>query len=346
MNDPRISIAMTTYNGGKYLKDQLDSVLSQTVLPFEIVICDDGSTDGTVDILKEYETNWEGLIHVYQNKYNLGWADNFLKAAGLCAGDWVCFSDQDDVWYEDKIEKIQEIIKRDLDGVVLIAHSADVVDENLRPLGHRMPDFKRAAIIDPNKRHGFKAYLGFSMAFSRRLITDYTWTRRPRSYCPLVTTERPHDVWVHTLANALGSTYVIPQSLAAYRRHGGVETGACDKRGVVRRVGDSRHVGTEHYRYLADVAHEFSLVLQDLSSEAMNSVVAEKLSHSSQLYNKLSRVMRVRSQLYGSEARSGKAKAIVENILMGGYFGSPFYSMGWRSLLKDIWNLVEGSVVI
>lgn len=107
----KVSIAMATYNGGKYLREQLDSLYSQTRIPDEVVVCDDNSTDNTVEILEEYKQR-KGLRY-YVNNSALGVNKNFEKAIRLCTGDYIAICDQDDVWMPQKIEislkKLQEI---------------------------------------------------------------------------------------------------------------------------------------------------------------------------------------------------------------------------------------------
>lgn len=107
----KISIAIATYNGGKYLREQLESLYSQTRIPNEVVVCDDNSIDNTVEILEEYKQR-KGLKY-YVNNPGLGVNKNFEKAIRLCTGDYIAICDQDDVWMPQKIEvslrKLQEI---------------------------------------------------------------------------------------------------------------------------------------------------------------------------------------------------------------------------------------------
>ena len=98
-----ISIALTTYNGEKFLKEQLDSILNQTYSDYELVVCDDCSTDSTRQILKEYEKK-DKRINVFLNNNNLGFKNNFEKAISLCTGEYIALSDQDDIWDEKKLE--------------------------------------------------------------------------------------------------------------------------------------------------------------------------------------------------------------------------------------------------
>ena len=105
-----ISIAMTTYNGEKYISAQIDSILSQTVSDFELVVCDDVSTDNTVDILKDYALK-DCRLKLCCNGQNLGFKNNFAKAISLCKGEYIAFCDQDDVWTNDHLEVLlREII--------------------------------------------------------------------------------------------------------------------------------------------------------------------------------------------------------------------------------------------
>ena len=103
----KISIAMATYNGAAYLQEQLDSFLAQTRLPDEVVITDDCSTDETLEIIKGFEESAPFNVHWEQNEHNLGYTGNFNKALIKTTGDLVFLSDQDDVWFRDKLEQVE-----------------------------------------------------------------------------------------------------------------------------------------------------------------------------------------------------------------------------------------------
>lgn len=105
MNENKtVSVIMGTYNGAKYIREQLDSILSQTYPLKEIIIQDDGSTDETVAICEEYAKRYP-IIHFSRNEHNLGFNLNFKSAAMKATGDFVAISDQDDVWFPEKIAK-------------------------------------------------------------------------------------------------------------------------------------------------------------------------------------------------------------------------------------------------
>lgn len=98
-----LSASVLTYNGAAYIKKQLDSILTQTQKVDEIVICDDGSTDDTIAIIRAYQNNNPGTIHLYQNEVQLGSTKNMEKCLGLVKGDIVFLADQDDIWLPTKV---------------------------------------------------------------------------------------------------------------------------------------------------------------------------------------------------------------------------------------------------
>lgn len=98
-----VSVAMATYNGEKYICEQVNSVLKQTYSDFELVICDDCSKDSTVQILREYEKK-DSRIKIFINEQNMGFAKNFEKLISFCSGDYIAFCDQDDIWESKHLE--------------------------------------------------------------------------------------------------------------------------------------------------------------------------------------------------------------------------------------------------
>ncbi len=124
---------MCTYNGSKHIKEQLESIIYQTRKPDEIIICDDCSSDNTVEIAQNLLSVSTIKSTIIRNEINLGFRKNFEKAIGLCHGDIVFLSDQDDVWLPEKIEKVANIFDND-EEVIMAFHDACLVDGNLHPL--------------------------------------------------------------------------------------------------------------------------------------------------------------------------------------------------------------------
>ena len=221
-----ISIAMATYNGERYLGAQLDSLAKQTLRPFELVVCDDGSTDDTIAILKGFAAHAPFRVSVRCNETRLGFTENFLKAANLCSGEWIGFCDQDDFWLPNKLEVIASQIAA-VPSLLMVMHSATCSDENLVPLGVRRPDFRSDRIVKPSTL--IPNWPGFATVFRSDLLALGAGLDRPRNEYDAkgLTT---HDRWVYLLANVFGEIACLSQSLALHRRHADAVTGLPKRR--------------------------------------------------------------------------------------------------------------------
>jgi glycosyltransferase involved in cell wall biosynthesis len=126
----KISVALCTFNGFKYLTKQIDSILNQQgAIPDEIIICDDKSIDDTLKILTEYKTLYPNIFKIYVNEINLGSTKNFEKAISLCSGDYIFLSDQDDIWKNNKIQKVLEVFNKNPDAEGVFSN-ADLIDKD------------------------------------------------------------------------------------------------------------------------------------------------------------------------------------------------------------------------
>src|ERR1700738_4384526 len=138
MSKQSISIAMTTFNGAPYLREQLTSLASQSLKPLELVVCDDGSTDETVSILQIFSARAPFEVRIFQNAQRLGYQQNFIKAASLCKGALIAFCDQDDVWNDDKLQVVSNHFVQSDD--LLVAHDYGVFFEDS---GQLIPSYFR-----------------------------------------------------------------------------------------------------------------------------------------------------------------------------------------------------------
>ena len=125
-----ISIAMCSYNGERFIKEQIDSIIAQTYKNFELIIVDDGSKDNTINIIKEYQLK-DHRIKLFQNDNNLGFVKNFEKAISLCSGDFIALADQDDVWKKNKLE----VFLKNINGNMLIYSDAILIDQHSKETG-------------------------------------------------------------------------------------------------------------------------------------------------------------------------------------------------------------------
>ena len=195
---------MATYNGARYLKEQLDSFVAQTQLPDELIICDDASSDETVKILSAFAKQAPFNVHLQCNLENLGYAKNFSKALSLCTGDLVFLSDQDDVWFPDKIKTIVNLAEDDAVNQVFM-NDAELTYGDLRPTGlTKLGQIRTAGLSE-------RAFvMGCCAAIKSRLLKDAL---------PIPGGYGAHDAWIIDMAYGLEKRRVIEKSLQYYRRH-------------------------------------------------------------------------------------------------------------------------------
>lgn len=211
-----VSIAMATYNGARYLREQLDSILCQSVDDFELIICDDCSTDDTWDILQEYEQK-DSRIHCFRNDKNLGFVKNFEKTFTLCRGEYIACSDQDDVWLDNHLQILLHSIK-DYD---LVCGNAYLTDENLVKSDSTLLDLLNIDFFPVTKNEWFffllhnSIFQGAALLFRRTLL---------KSALPFPANICFHDYWLALhAASQNGVAYVI-DSILYYRRHNNTVT--------------------------------------------------------------------------------------------------------------------------
>ncbi len=124
-----ISVALCTYNGEKFLTEQIESILNQTLAVTEIVVCDDGSQDQTPAILQFYQQHYPNLFRIYINEKNVGSSKNFEKALGLCTGDYIFFADQDDSWRKEKVALTVSLFNQNPDALGVFSDAHLINDE-------------------------------------------------------------------------------------------------------------------------------------------------------------------------------------------------------------------------
>jgi len=218
----KISVALCTYNGEKYLPAQLESILLQSLMPGELVVCDDCSNDGTLATLIEFASRAPFPVHIHRNEINLGSTRNFEKAIQLCSGDIIMLCDQDDVWKPCKIERIATVFRANPEAGYVFS-DAELVDEDLRPL-HRslweatgfQGELKKLFLQGDQFRCFTKQHFvtGATMAF-RTAISRLAMPFPSKGFWI-------HDGWIALIASVTGAPGVpICESLIAYRQHAG-----------------------------------------------------------------------------------------------------------------------------
>lgn len=198
-----VSVCIATYNGEKYVSQQVNSILSQLGMEDELVVSDDGSTDHTVDIIESIN---DGRIRIFRNRGQHGFIHNFENSLKHADGDFVFISDQDDIWKPNKLQ----VSMRYLQKYDMILHDAELIDQDGLSLHKHYSEFL-------HKRKGFWAnmwktrWLGCCMAFRRNVLE-----------CALPFPQHivGHDGWISFIGLACFSYIYIPDVLIEYRRHG------------------------------------------------------------------------------------------------------------------------------
>lgn len=203
----KISVCIPTYNGEKYIKGQIRSILDQLSDNDEIIISDDGSNDQTIAIIKEFD---DSRIRIFehekqQQRFLFGYtAKNIENALNKATGDIIFLSDQDDVWLPGKVEKVKEVLGSS-DAVLT---DCNIVDENLNELVHSKITSEKVKISDLRNIYTC-GYLGCCIAFKRNLL----------EHILPIPKNVPHDLWIGLVCNNFGSFKILQEPLLLYRRH-------------------------------------------------------------------------------------------------------------------------------
>jgi glycosyltransferase involved in cell wall biosynthesis len=313
-----ISVALCTYNGGKRLKSQLDSYLTQQRLPDELIVCDDCSSDNTLQILDSYAREAPFPVRIEVNSANLRSTKNFEKAIGLCRGDIIALSDQDDVWKPEKLAHIAEWMARDPQVAYSFSNAA-VVDDELTPYGETLWD---AVGFSRSEQASF-ATEGFRQLLKWNRVTGATMAFRScwRNLLLPIPREWVHDAWIALILSGVSSGSPIPKALIRYRQHQNQQIGE-RKRGLLQQFRVARLMSAEHH---ASNVAKFRQLLERLESypnlprEALT-LLTEKVEH-----------LQVRASLRVNH--QWRLPFVLQEWFKGRYTQ---YSRGWKACAQDL----------
>jgi glycosyltransferase involved in cell wall biosynthesis len=254
----RISVAMCTFNGGRYLEEQLESIARQSRLPSELVVCDDRSTDDSLIILRRFQREAPFAVKVIQNSQRLGSTRNFDQAIGLARGALIALCDQDDRWAPTKLERLSAVLDENpfLGGVF---SDASLIDEDGRHIGLRL-----------FARHKFSAakQLGFlgcptATLLKHDVVTGATLMFRAtiRRYCSPIPASWVHDGWLAWMIALHSRLSLVAEPLIDYRIHGGQQLGVATNAQSASGKGETRR------QFYKRVGHQFEDLLQRVLAE-------------------------------------------------------------------------------
>lgn len=327
----KVSIAMCSYNGGRYIEAQLESIAAQERAPDELVVCDDCSGDDTVHLIEGFARRAAFPVRVIANHENLGTSKNFEQAIGLCAGDIILLADQDDIWMPQKLKRIEAAFNCHQEtGLVLT--NAEVVDERLEPLGYDIWQF--AGLAADERRciedgRGFRIMLRRSVTFG---ITMAFHARYKKMILPLPANQAVfnsplpiHDKWIALIIASVARVGLIEEKLLLYRQHVHQQTGAAQMirltqqgasawQPLVRNVFESAAATYREMR--ATIAAQPHHLLHSDDLKELDALIAHLEARARVPLHRLKRVPHIVRELGG-----------------GGYHR---YANGWRSAIKDL----------
>jgi glycosyltransferase involved in cell wall biosynthesis len=317
------SVAMCTYNGARFVAEQLESVAAQTRPPAELVVCDDGSTDETPAIVERFARRAPFPVRLHLNERNLGSTQNFGRAVGLCAGGLIALSDQDDVWQPSKLERLGARFAARPE-VGLIFTDAELVDERLRPVGRGLWE---SVGFGPKERRLIRGGRAVDLLLPGWHVTGATLAFRAE-FKPLVL-DIPddlgmlHDGWIALLVAAAAEVDYLDEPLIRYRQHPRQQVGAAQKQAAAGgAVAAARRPNS--YGELIRIAERVSARLDERAD-------GPRAADSRRRIDARLRHLRARAALPAGKLR--RLPAVLRELLTLRYH---HYSNGARSAVKDL----------
>lgn len=321
-----ISVAMCTYNGVAYIQQQLESILRQTVLPEQIVISDDGSTDGTIERIESF---WERQLQqddslasiqmtIIRNKESLGVTKNFEQALKACVHPLIALCDQDDLWMPTKLEVLSQIFNQD-DELLFVFTDSRLVDAEGLPLGNTSFD---ALGVSKSEKTAFEEGNGAKVLLKRNLATGATVMLR-KSLVDIATpfpADWVHDEWLALISAFAGKIYMSEECLIDYRQHGNNQIGM-KKPGLRHYIGRLIFSRTERNAKLFNRAEQMNKhsFFQDQNPEAHKAAIG-KLAHEV-----------ARQGL--PQARLKRIKPVIKEMRTGRYSD---FGLGYQDIARDL----------
>lgn len=323
-----VSVALCTHNGARYIAEQLRSILHQTVMPAQVVVSDDASTDATVQIVRDVFSRFRAdhngtapVLTLLRNAEPLRVTANFEQATLACTGDLIALSDQDDVWVPERLARmIDEFHQRP--ELTLLHSDARLVDDQGNPLGGTLSE---AIGFTARERRHIHEGNAVDVLLRRNVVTGATTVFR-RS---LLDAAAPfpeawvHDEWLAMIASIVGRVNFLPDTFTDYRQHDTNQIGA-SKPSLTQKIGRVSEPRAQRNRRLLARAAALESQLHEIAgvSDRMIMVVAAKRRHE-EARNSLPR------------ARALRVFPIIRMALRGGYrrFGRARYDI-MRDLLQ------------
>ena len=294
-----VEILLATYNGEKYLKQQLDSLLSQTFSEYRILIRDDGSTDATISILEEYKKIYSDKIILVNDSEKCGSAtSNFMQLAKVATADYIMYCDQVDVWFPEKIErtmnKMRELEKRyGKEMPILVFATYQSVNSELKVIG----DSERGSQIE-KKNTDLNTLIVQNCVTGCLMMVNRALNEKMGDYHKDILM---HDWWAALIASSMGIICHIPDILMFYRQHDNNVVGSVNVKSFKYRINKICDKNTKKmvYRYRDQMQLFYSRYNRYLNAEK-EQIVSNFIS----IYSQKSKFVRIKKLISGKYLKS------------------------------------------
>jgi glycosyltransferase involved in cell wall biosynthesis len=332
-----VSIAMATYNGQRFIREQLESLAAQQHLPSELVVADDASSDETVAIIAQFARTAPFEVHVHRYCDRVGYRANFMRAASLCKSDVIAFCDQDDIWSPQKLALCTEPFRDP--NVLMIYHNADVITETGEPIDN-LDSLASEPITEPlavSSVHNMSGPLGFTELFRRSILWfSHLWRLSRDVNDP--TAPMAHDQWVNFIASVFGRMVYIDKVLAFYRQHAANCFGWNGPSGfqyIVANPGELIRSPAEDLDRFQQVAETCSELLEKAKCNLTGAWHRQAVAGAAQ-YRLLAELYAARRSIYTSGNIAERARAFYRIALQHGYRPKRNWGLGRKAGMRDL----------
>jgi glycosyltransferase involved in cell wall biosynthesis len=314
----KISVALCTYNGERFLDKQLHSITTQARHPDELIICDDGSKDRTLRILRQYEKIAPFPIQIYNNWQTLGVTKNFERAISLCSGDMIALADQDDLWGLDKLEQLHQVLETS-PGVGAVFSDAGLFSGN----SLLNMNLWRSIRFTRREQNAINKGDALSVLLKHRVVTGATLAFRAdlRDKILPIPEIWVHDAWITFIAALFTDLHAIPKGLILYRQHESNVIGAAATTSA--QIEESLARGRESYARNAEQYVELKARIEGWNDVPNQADILRRLD---------AKIAHIHARANLPHSRLGRIPPILRELARGNYHR---YSMGWGSAVKD-----------
>lgn len=300
-----VEILLATYNGEKYIREQIDSILNQTYQDIRVLIRDDGSKDRTVDIIKEYAEKYPDKVRLIEDNVRCGSsASNFMQLTKSATAEYVMYSDQDDLWLPEKVEKSLQAmfaVERNSSNKkpTLIFCKNKLVDENLQVI-----------LEEENKTQLAKCETSFNKMLVQNCVNGCLMMLNKPLYSLLGDYQEEilmHDWWAALIASSLGEIRRIPDVLMLYRQHGNNVVGAVNVKSFKYRLTKFLDKNTKNMKFkYRDQAELFYQRYSKLMSDSNRKILEDFIC----IYEEKNKFNRVKKLIKGGYLKSDTVRRI------------------------------------